>query len=261
MLNGYLSAPRRRGTHLPQLAIVLLLSLWSITPMAAQASLPTDELLQTNIAGSFDGTRYDLLDDDARHNPASASFSVSLWFKPDDLVSTQMLLQKGNTGSSIRGWSIFIESGRLIIRVNASNDSTQRASTSVALGTTGQWQHVVGVVNRSTNRVVGYLNGSNAGFSPGTGGPTSDLDRRVPVDHHHYAAGGGRHLRAERRLQGQPPGSAAVCAGALRRRGRGAGAWPRRPRARCSARPRPDCASCACSPTASAAMPATASRR
>ncbi len=135
--------------------------------------LPVGEALLRTFSQRFDGATITTIGSDSAYNPGSGGFSVSIWLKPEDIATTRVIAQKGNLTSTQAGWSLFLENGKLIFRVNAANSASQRASVSVPIAASGQWLHFVGVVDRSTNTLRGYLNASPAQVIAGGGGPTS----------------------------------------------------------------------------------------
>jgi hypothetical protein len=106
-------------------------------------------------------------------NPGADSFSVSLWFKADSVaIATQFLASKGNAGSTDVGWSMWLANNSLHVRGQqvggGSND--RFGQVAAAAVTPNEWHHVVMVIDRETNVIRGYLNGSNAPFINGGGG-------------------------------------------------------------------------------------------
>lgn len=136
----------------------------------------------TNPAGQiaealdFPGADTDHVDFGDVFDPGSGSMTISLWFNADDVATTQFVAGKGNTGSSSVGWSIFIESGTLIVRgQRVGGASGERFSQSIA-GTiaSSTWHHVAMVIDTENDVVRGYLDGSNAGWVAGGGGGQVD---------------------------------------------------------------------------------------
>jgi hypothetical protein len=72
------------------------------------------------------------------------------------------------------GWSIWTESGSLLVRCNSDGTSAQRASQHFADLPAGEWLHVALVIDRDAEQIRGYLNGDNQGWTAGGGGPPSD---------------------------------------------------------------------------------------
>lgn len=125
---------------------------------------------------SFSGSDSNYVDFGNVFDPGPDSFTVSLWFKPTDAVGTEFLAGKGNPDSSTAGWSIFIAGTALQIRgQQVGGGSNDRFGQFLPGGVTGdQWHHVVMVIDRDTDTIRGYLNGSNAGWLAGGSGALVD---------------------------------------------------------------------------------------
>ncbi len=133
--------------------------------------------------GQVDGTvRFDGSNDRAEVgdvlDPVTGDYTVSLWFKrPTGGAASgdQHLISKGNRYSTREGWSINIAGStqEIRLRVNSSDDSSERASTEIDLPQDDQWHHLSMVVDRTAGQVFGYLDGSNVGWRSGGGGPSS----------------------------------------------------------------------------------------
>ena len=110
-------------------------------------------------------------------NPELSDFEVEQDVYITDGTVSQQIISKGNKFSNQKGWSISISAtSGLVIKCNASNNSSQRASTSLSNSTRNlSGRHTVGLkLDRTTNKIIGYLDGDNAGFIAGGGGPSSD---------------------------------------------------------------------------------------
>jgi hypothetical protein len=113
-------------------------------------------------------------------NPGAGSYTVSAWFNADSIGGgAEVYLGKGNASSGLAGWTIFEESGTLVVRGGIGGTGVgQRFSQNISLANAqvgnGQWHHVALVIDRATDTITGYLDGSNGGFVNGGGGPTSN---------------------------------------------------------------------------------------
>ena len=103
----------------------------------------------------------------------TGDYSVSLWFNAATTSGTMYVAGKGNRSSAGSGWCFFIENGGLFVRA-AGGSTANRASQNTHDFTTGTWYHVVMVVDNAAGTVTGYLNGSNAGWANGGGGPSGN---------------------------------------------------------------------------------------
>jgi hypothetical protein len=113
----------------------------------------------------------------ATGNPGIESFSVSFWFKADSVaIAAQFLASKGNAGSGDVGWSMWLANNSLHVRGQQVGGASGDRFGQVAAGavTANEWHHVVMVVDRESNVIRGYLNGSNEGFVAGGGGAVVD---------------------------------------------------------------------------------------
>ncbi len=97
--------------------------------------------------------------------------TISAWFNADT-IKTQIVAQKGNTGSSNIGWAMFLESRnsgaflRVAVRACATGigDNANRAIAWTDLATdgsdsTGIWHQVALVLDASAGSVAGYVDG------------------------------------------------------------------------------------------------------
>ena len=106
-------------------------------------------------------------------DPGLGSFTVNTWCYITAVSETEYLATKGNRISGVAGWSIFLSTvSGICVRCGAGG-VVQRASQTHALPADG-WHMVTLVINRTTNIVLGYLDGSNTGWTDGGGGPTTN---------------------------------------------------------------------------------------
>ncbi len=135
---------------------------------------PGPESYDSNLAVTFpsdntDGTVYL----GQLPTPGSGNYTVSIWFKSFDTNSTQFIASDGNKFSSSEGWSLAIHGNQLTWRVKASDASSAPASITHELAD-NNWHHFVGVIDSSSGKLRGYLDGQSAGWSPGGFGANSD---------------------------------------------------------------------------------------
>jgi len=125
--------------------------------------------------GDGDSIRWE--DDNTLLDPGSGDFSVTAWLNQGDGTSThayEFVVSKGNRTSGMIGWSIWTESGNLLVRCNSDGTSAQRASQHIPDLPANEWHHVALVIDRQVNQIRGYLNGDNEGWVAGGGGPPGD---------------------------------------------------------------------------------------
>lgn len=106
-------------------------------------------------------------------HPGTSGWTAFVRFKNDVTTGTRFLLAMGNDTSSFgEGWCIFVGTTALIVR--CCDASSNRRSQSVSFSDTTSFHDVALVLDRTTNTITGYLDGSNSGWSAGGGGPTDD---------------------------------------------------------------------------------------
>lgn len=104
-------------------------------------------------------------------NPGLSSQTISLWCKVGSQISpgAGILVSKGNESSIVIGYTIYVNtiSNLLQVRVNANNTTTQRAWQTLTFNNLTSYFNVVMVIDRISNVVLGYYNGSNDGWVSG----------------------------------------------------------------------------------------------
>jgi hypothetical protein len=130
-------------------------------------------------AVSFDGDGDSIrwADDADLLDPGASGLTVTAWLNQGDGTSThayEFAVSKGNRTSGMIGWSIWTESGSLMVRCNSDGTSAQRASQRFQNVPADEWLHVALVIDRQADQIRGYLNGDNQGWIAGGGGPSSD---------------------------------------------------------------------------------------
>jgi hypothetical protein len=106
-------------------------------------------------------------------DPKLETFYFGIWVSFASFITTYVA-SKGNNDSLTIGWSVFTEGSKVVVRCNGSNDGTQRASQTSPTITTNTLYHVGMLINRSSNTITGFLNGSNAGWTNGGSGPANN---------------------------------------------------------------------------------------
>jgi hypothetical protein len=94
--------------------------------------------------------------------PESRNFYVFMRFRRTRSGFNEYLVGKGNASSSTAGYSVFFDSAtnRLDFRVNASNDTTQRAGIGTASGITDTvWHTLVCGINRDAGQLEFWVDG------------------------------------------------------------------------------------------------------
>jgi len=135
--------------------------------------------LTSGVAGEaveFVGSDVDYVDfgDEDEFDPEGDSFSVSVWFDADPAGGAEFVVSKGNAFSGGVGWSIWMEQDNVHVRgqqVDATNaDRFGMFESEVDPGI----HHVVMVLDREDDVILGYLDGE-AMLNPGGGGAQTDL--------------------------------------------------------------------------------------
>ena len=144
-----------------------------------QGSMTGTDLVNGKIgqAISFDGVDdYIKVNYGGGYDPGTTGFTAEALFKPVTISggATRTIISKGNRFSTQEGWGIFQYNSGLTVRCNASDDSTERASQANSVFADDTWEHVALVLDRTVNKILGYGNGDNSGFTPGGLGPTND---------------------------------------------------------------------------------------
>jgi hypothetical protein len=112
--------------------------------------------------------------DNASLRPQSNSFTVEAWFYLDEIGAARGIVSKGNEASADDGFGLYVNAtGLLTTRCNGGGGTTNRAAQTIQISA-GGWNHAVLVINRSTNTIKGYLNGSDSGWNNGGGGTSSN---------------------------------------------------------------------------------------
>ena len=112
-------------------------------------------------------------------DPADESFSVSMWYKPENLARAETLVRKGHSNPGLTGFKLkrwpdgYASNGAGRIRwisfldntggnhQNAAANAFRRISSYQSEDSVGSWTHFVTVVDRSANEARVYTNGSS----------------------------------------------------------------------------------------------------
>lgn len=89
------------------------------------------------------------------HNAAlsiTGSFTIEMWVNPDNVSSSQILLQKRTTTAT--GYTLYLSSGRVAIRTGSVTRLLGKTTISDSV-----WTHVAGTYEASTNVFIIYING------------------------------------------------------------------------------------------------------
>ncbi len=115
-------------------------------------------------------------------DPMDGSYTASIWFKTDDVNSTQFIVGKGNAGSSSLGWSMYMQNG--VLNTRASYDTVNldlRLGESIAV-TADEWHHLAMIIDNENGILKSYLDGQGSGtsgtdngWSVGGGGGVTNL--------------------------------------------------------------------------------------
>ena len=111
-------------------------------------------------------------------------FDVNPGFGPTD---QGIITSKGNSGSGKIGWLLHYSANysRIGVRCNGNNTDDQRAGQGVSFplaSSTGSVHMLTMVIDRTNDKILGYLDGSNNNFTPGhSGAPTDDITGFGPI--------------------------------------------------------------------------------
>lgn len=102
-------------------------------------------------------------------NFGSSSFSISFWFKTSTSQSEKYMIGEYGTTSGISYYVLRIGqnvsnmgTNKLSILLRSSaNEAVFSAAVSSGAINDGAWHHAVIIVNRTTNQVIGYVDGTN----------------------------------------------------------------------------------------------------
>jgi hypothetical protein len=88
----------------------------------------------------------------------SNTSTITFWFLITNLSGKKVLANMGNKSASQEGWSVFFFDGQLVFRANFDGRQSQEASFSLLADSS--WHHFAGVIDRKSQVITGYLDGS-----------------------------------------------------------------------------------------------------
>jgi subtilisin-like proprotein convertase family protein len=101
----------------------------------------------------------------------TGDFTVECWVRQAVTTGAQIVVQK-RLGSTASGYTLYLSTGRVVIRTNSSTRLT--GATTIPLNT---WTHIAGTYNLSTNTFTVYVNGVADGTVVTAGAaPAADSD-------------------------------------------------------------------------------------
>lgn len=157
--------------------LLLIALVLGLTSMHAQTA-PTDSIYQAPQNLVFTGSNF-AGELQSNYEVGTGGFSIMFTLTPKKTAGTlQYIASKGNSGSAIPGWSLFLEGSTLKFRVCGATSTlgNYRAGASVPFPDAtylNQPVKIVAIVDRTANKVDLYVNGSNAATVSGVGTPSS----------------------------------------------------------------------------------------
>jgi hypothetical protein len=123
----------------------------------------------------FPGFDTDFVDYDDVLNPGTDNFSVSVWFDADPTGGAQFVVSKGNSFSGHVGWSIWMEQDSVFVRGQQVEGANPDRFGMHEPGVPAGQHHVVLVLDRSLDQILGYLDGNLMSTAGGGGSQTDNL--------------------------------------------------------------------------------------
>jgi hypothetical protein len=107
------------------------------------------------------------------------SFTLEAWVKADATDETQKIINKGltNAGTTYAGYHLRIQGGELEFQVRDVTDAYY--TVTVSAPAVGEWHHVAGVLDRTSDSLLLYVDGTLADSEPI--GSLGSLDTDVPL--------------------------------------------------------------------------------
>ncbi|MFE9606843.1 LamG domain-containing protein, partial [Streptomyces hokutonensis] len=96
----------------------------------------------------------------------SKSFTVSAWVNPAALTANSTFVSQSDSAGNANGLQLYYSSAKQAWAFSRHNDDTTSTSFTAVYGgtpTIGQWAHLVGVYDASTNQLTLYVNGRQSG--------------------------------------------------------------------------------------------------
>ncbi len=111
-------------------------------------------------AGSFNGSTGKVTIGDPASGVldfATGSFSYGMWvYANTNIGASDMAWYKGGGANAVAGYDFELGSGNWFADIS---DGTTQKNVSFGSGTTGQWEHIMAVIDRNTNKFYAYRNG------------------------------------------------------------------------------------------------------
>ena len=101
-------------------------------------------------------------------SPDSGAYTICFWFYAVSTKGKQVLANHGTKSPDQEGWSVFIEDGYLVFRVNI--EGIRSSDIRIPFKPSPKWQHFTGIIDPITKRLAGYLDGSPDQWQPGLSG-------------------------------------------------------------------------------------------
>ncbi|MEW1777234.1 LamG domain-containing protein [Streptomyces sp. NPDC086777] len=119
----------------------------------------------------------------------SKSFTVSAWANPSSLTANSTFVSQSDTAGNSNGFQLYYSSSKHAWAFNLHNDNTGTTFTATYGGTPtiGQWAHLVGVYDASTNQITLYVNGRQVdtkafGGTPWNATGPVQIGRRIALE-------------------------------------------------------------------------------
>ncbi|MFJ9248906.1 LamG domain-containing protein [Streptomyces sp. NPDC101776] len=96
----------------------------------------------------------------------SKSFTISAWVNPASLTANSTFVSQSDSAGNANGLQLYYSSAKQAWAFSRHNDDTTSTSFTAVYGgtpTIGQWTHLVGVYDASTNQLTLYVNGRQSG--------------------------------------------------------------------------------------------------
>jgi type II secretory pathway pseudopilin PulG len=119
------------------------------------ATSPAFATGRTGQAFSFNGVD-NFVDVAPGYNAGTGGLTAELWYKANVSGTTQVLLVKGLTGGT-SGYELLLNGGQLVWDLQGTGGIA--FNTSTAEPANNEWHHVAGVLDRSTNTAILYVDG------------------------------------------------------------------------------------------------------
>jgi hypothetical protein len=116
----------------------------------------------------YDGNDYIVVSDDPSLRPDNGSWSVSAWAKPDDANQIGTIISKRQNASPYEQWSMMIcanngcwASGQQLVGIFIEDDDAlDRRAISNSDVADGEWHHYVMVADKSSDKILLYMDGA-----------------------------------------------------------------------------------------------------